>query len=92
MPTPHAILAESKRNWRRAAFDFGVLLFIVFSLIGLPARAGPFPARCRHSLICALETRQPMANQASQIYAYQQMILLAQIKGWALGPTNLTAD
>ena len=92
MPTPHAILAESKRNWRRAAFDFGVLLFIMFSLIGLPARAGPFPARCRHSLICALETRQPMANQASQIYAYQQMILLAQIKRRPFAPTNLRAD
>jgi hypothetical protein len=64
----------------------------MFSLIGLPARAGPFPARCRHSLICALETRQPMANQASQIYAYQQMILLAQIKGWPFALTNLRTD
>ncbi len=33
-----------------------------------------------------------MANQASQIYAYQQMILLAQIKRRPFAPTNLRAD
>jgi len=64
MPTPQAILAESKINWRRAAPLLGDLLFIGFISIQISRRVGlsPHPYSALPDLPYSLITVQALTT------------------------------